>query len=156
MSSSLPIVIQTLRFTHILAGFVAFFIAPIPLLTVKGGRTHRRWGQVYFWAMAIVAASAIVLSLWRPILFLAFVAVFSFYVAFRGYRVLYRKNPAQGQGPKAIDWTAAVLAFLGGIALIALGIVRPSLRWLWPSVVGVPGILIWVAYYHRRFALAPA
>jgi uncharacterized membrane protein len=85
----LPAVIQAVRWTHILAGFTAFFIAPVPLLTTKGGKTHRCWGKIYFWAMAVVAATAMVLALWRPILFLAFVAVFSFYFAFRGYRVLW-------------------------------------------------------------------
>ncbi len=74
-----PVVIQAIRWTHILAGFTAFFIAPIPLLTAKGGKTHRRWGQIYFWAMAVVAITAMVLALWLPILFLAFIAVFSFY-----------------------------------------------------------------------------
>src|ERR1700681_3211479 len=124
---ALPVVIQAVRWTHILAGFTAFFIAPVPLLTVKGGETHRRWGKIYFWAMAVMAATAMVLALWRPILFLALIAVFSFYFAFRGYRVLSRKSPlqGQGQGPGAIDWVAAVLAFLGSMALIVLGIVRP-------------------------------
>jgi len=37
---------------HILAGTIALLVAPIALLTVKGGPTHRRWGKVYFWAMA--------------------------------------------------------------------------------------------------------
>jgi hypothetical protein len=216
---ALPVVIQAVRWTHILAGFTAFFIAPVPLLTSKGGKTHRRWGQIYFWAMAVMAATAMVLALWRPILFLAFIAVFSFYFAFRGYRVLSRKSPLQGQGPGAIDWVAAVLALLGSVALIVLGMVRPgpvwvrlsvvaivfgvigvalsasdirqfihppadknfwwyahmagmigsyiaavtafsvvnfhflptTVRWLWPSAIGVPGIFIWVGYYRRRF-----
>jgi hypothetical protein len=219
MSDSLPVIIQFVRWVHIVAGFVAFFIAPVPLLTAKGGKTHRRWGKVYFWAMAVVAAAAMVLALWRPILFLAFIAVFSFYFAFRGYRVLSRKNPLQGQGPRALDWTAAVLAFLGSAALVVLGIAAPSpvwvrlstvaivfgsigiglsasdlwsfthpstdrkfwwyahiggmigsyiaavsafsvvnfqflptaVRWLWPSVIGVPGIFIWIGYYRRTF-----
>jgi uncharacterized membrane protein len=146
MSTALPLVIQTVRWTHILAGFLAFFIAPIPLLTAKGGKTHRRWGRIYFWAMAVAAASAMILALWRPILFLAFIAVFSFYLAFRGYRVLSRKNPSQGQGPRAMDWAAAVLAFLGGAALIVLGIVRPSPVWkqlsVVPIVFGILGVVL--------------
>ena len=170
--------------------------------------------------MAVVAATAMVLALWRPVLFLAFIAVFSFYFAFRGYRVLSRKRPLQGEGPGAIDWAGAVLALLGSVALIVLGIVRPSpvwvqlsvvavvfgvigvaisvrdiweflhpstdknfwwyahmggmigsyiaavsafsvvnfhflpptLRWLWPSAIGVPGILIWVGSYRKKFS----
>jgi uncharacterized membrane protein len=145
-SLALPLVIQAVRRTHILAGFAAFFIAPIPLLTLKGGKTHRRWGKIYFWAMAVVAATAMVLALWRPVLFLAFIAVFSFYVAFRGYRVLSRKNPSQGQGPGALDWTAAVVAFIGGAALIQFGIVRPSQVWrqlgVVPIVFGILSVVL--------------
>jgi hypothetical protein len=141
----LPVVIQAVRWTHILAGFMAFFIAPVPLLTAKGGQTHRRWGKIYFWAMAVVAATAMVLALWRPILFLAFIAVFSFYFAFRGYRVLSRKRPLQGEGPRAIDWAAAVLALLGSVALIVLGIVRPSPVWVQLSVVAIVFGVIGVA-----------
>jgi len=142
---ALPVVIQVVRWTHILAGFTAFFIAPVPLLTAKGGKTHRRWGKIYFWAMAVVAATAMVLALWRPILFLAFTAVFSFYFAFRGYRVLSRKSPLQGQGPSAIDWAAAVLAFVGSVALIVMGIVRPSPVWVQLSVVAIVFGVIGVA-----------
>jgi len=134
---ALPVVIQAVRWTHILAGFTAFFIAPIPLLTGKGGATHRRWGKIYFWAMAVVAITAIVLALWRPIFFLAFVAVFSFYFAFRGYRVLSRKRPLGGQGPGAIDWVGAILALLGSVSLIVLGIARPGPVWVRLSMVAI-------------------
>src|SRR4029077_13445923 len=137
MSMALPVVIQVVRWTHILAGFTAFFIAPVPLLTSQGGKPHRRWGKIYFWAMAVVAATAMVLALRRPILFFAFIAVFSFYFAFRGYRVLFRKSPLQGQGPHAIDWAAAVLASVGSVTLIVLGIVRPTPVWGRLSVVAI-------------------
>jgi hypothetical protein len=137
MIMALPVVIQAVRWTHILAGFTAFFIAPVPLLTAKGGKTHRRWGKIYFWATAVMAATAMVLALWRPILFLAFIAVFSFYFAFRGYRVLSRKSPLQGEGPGAVDWAAAVLACLGSMALIVLGVVRPGPVWVRLSVVAI-------------------
>src|ERR1700730_9082772 len=109
MSMALPVVIQAIRWTHTLAGFTAFFIAPVPLLRAKGGKTHRRWVKLYFWAMAVGAITAMVPALWLPILFLAFIAVFSFYFAFRGYRVLSRKRPLPGQGPGVIDWVGAGL-----------------------------------------------
>jgi hypothetical protein len=143
---ALPMVIQAVRWTHILAGFTAFFIAPVALLTAKGGTTHRRWGKVYFWSMAVVATTAIVLALWRPVLFLAFISIFSFYFAFRGYRVLSRKRPLEGQSPGTIDWVAAVLALLGSVALIALGIVQPSRVWVQLSVVAIVFGLIGVAF----------
>ncbi|MGH7348179.1 MAG: hypothetical protein ACREK4_24955, partial [Candidatus Rokuibacteriota bacterium] len=100
--------------------------------TVKGGRAHRTWGKIYVWAMAVVASTAVVLALWRPQIFLALLAIFSFYQAFTGYRVLSRKRP--DQGPRAIDWAAA------------LGLVRPGANWqrlgIVPVIFGVLGMVL--------------
>jgi uncharacterized membrane protein len=117
------------RFTlwiHILAGTVALVVAPIALLTLKGGPTHRRWGKVYFWAMAVVAATALVVGYWRSLLFLMLIAVFSFYFALSGYRVLYRKRPDLGQRASSLDWTAAGIALAASAVLIALGFIQPT------------------------------
>ena len=114
--------ITTLRWIHISAGTLALFVAPAAMLTVKGGRAHRRWGKIYFWSMAVVAATALVLGLWRPQIFLALLAVFSFYMAFSGYRVLFRKRLVQGQRSGPMDWTAALLTLAASSALIVLGL----------------------------------
>ena len=110
---------RTVLMIHILFGFVALFVAPGAMLTHKGGPWHRRWGKAYFWCMAVVALTAIVLSLLRPGLFLLLVAVFSFYLALTGYRVLYRKTPRHGAN--ILDWVGTVLMLLGGIALVSYG-----------------------------------
>src|SRR4029434_2865808 len=78
------------------------------MLTHKGGWRHRRCGKIYFWAMAGVALTAVVLSLYRPNLFLLLLAVFSFYQAFSGYRVLSRKLPHQGQRATPLGLSGAV------------------------------------------------
>src|SRR5438034_3561536 len=101
--------IAAIRLVHVAAGTLALVVAPIPMLTAKGGGTHRRWGQVYFWAMAVVAVTAVILAAWRPVVFLALLAVFSFYSAFYGYRALFRKRPREGQGALSLDWTAAAV-----------------------------------------------
>jgi uncharacterized membrane protein len=132
-----PLWITALRIAHIACGFAAFFIAPVVLAVVKGGKQHRRWGKVYFWLMAVVAATALVLSLYRPILFLALVAVFSFYMAFSGYRVLFRKHADREERAAAIDWAGAVLMFSAGILLIALGSLRPTALWVRLSLVAI-------------------
>src|SRR5215470_2617202 len=99
----------TLRWIHIAAGMLALFVAPGAMATVKGGPAHRRWGKIYFWAMATVAVTALALAAWRPNYFLLMVAVFSFYLAFSGYRALYRKRP---DGVGALDWTATLAALV--------------------------------------------
>src|SRR5262249_51709075 len=113
----LPLFVQILRWVHISSGFAAFFIAPVALLTVKGGPAHRRWGKIYFWAMVVSTMTALVVALYRPVYFLALVSVFSFYLAFRGYRVLKRKRPDRGDRPRALDWGVTLLALAGSLLL---------------------------------------
>lgn len=104
---------------HIIIGTVALVVAPGAMLARKGGRWHRRWGKTYFWAMAVVALTAVVMSLMRSGLFLLLVAVFSFYLAFTGYRALYRKRP---HDPVALmDGIVAGASLLGGVGLTVYG-----------------------------------
>jgi uncharacterized membrane protein len=126
MEASMETAIRLTLWIHILAGTVALMVAPIALLTVKGGPTHRRWGKVYFWAMAVVAATALVVGFWRGLLFLMLVAVFSFYASLSGYRVLYRKRPDLGQRPAPLDWIAAGITLATSAALIVLGLLQPT------------------------------
>jgi uncharacterized membrane protein len=141
-----PIWIKSLLGVHIAAGSTAFLMAPLALATAKGGKAHRRWGKIYFWAMAVVASSAVVLALYRPVLFLALVAVFSFYAAFSAYRVLFHKNLPRGEKVTWPDWGAAIFTFASSFALALLGVVKPALvqNLVIPSIVfGIIGM--WLA-----------
>jgi uncharacterized membrane protein len=200
---------------HITFGAVALVIAPLAMVTAKGGLWHRRWGKTYFWAMAGVSVSALVMCWLRSGLFLFLIAIFSFYLALTGYSVLRRKKPTDRAG--ALDWCAAIALSIAGLGLLVtcllakdpgkqwvrgifggisllLGIsdirqlfkpplrdrawwfshmsrflgayiatvtafsvvnfqfLRYSWRWLWPTVIGVPGILLWRRYYAKKFA----
>lgn len=113
---------------HITAGTGAFVLAPLALLTAKGGKAHRRWGKIYFWCMAVVGFTALVMALYRPVLFLALVAIFSFYASFVAYRVLGQKAAWKGEPVvRPLDWIAAVLCFAASAALALLGALRPDL-----------------------------
>jgi uncharacterized membrane protein len=118
---------RSLLGVHIAAGCIAFVMAPLALATAKGGKAHRRWGKIYFWAMSVVAGTALVLALYRPVLFLALVAVFSFYAAFSAYRVLLYKDLPHGQKVLWPDWFAAAVTFACSFALALLGVVKPAL-----------------------------
>jgi uncharacterized membrane protein len=206
---------------HIAAGAGSFLIAPIVLVTAKGGEQHKRWGMVYLWCMGMVAAPALPLAIFYPVLFLALVAIFSFYAAFAGYRVLRLKELARGRGAEPIDWIAGIVTFCSSALLVwlswfhpekiqVIGVVgvvfgligmrissaqmltfvrKPKAKmfwwyshlgnfigsyiaawsafsavtlsrvlgnewyvWLWPSIVGVPAIVLTTAYYKRKFA----
>jgi|SRR5579859_242653 len=213
-------VMRALLIIHATAGSIAFIFAPMALMTAKGGPAHRRWGKIYFWMMAVVGATALILAPYRRDYFLTLVAIFSFYAAFSGYRVLFRKRPQQGQGPKFFDWFAAIFTFVASALLFSFGLFKPAvvghmgvvsvvfgtigmflgggdlrkfLRppsdknfwwyshmgrmlgsyiaaltafsavtlsrflgnslfvWLWPTAIGVPGLIIWITYYKKKF-----
>src|SRR4030095_15565321 len=149
----------TLLSLHIATGTIALVVAPAAMLTVKGGRAHRRWGMIYFWSMALVPVTGGVLSLWRPRIFLTLLAVFSFYQAFAGYRVLWRKRPARGERARAIDWTAALVTFAASAALVVLGLLRPGPSWerigIVPIVFGLLGMVL-AGIDFWRFVRPPA
>ncbi|HVF72378.1 MAG TPA: DUF2306 domain-containing protein [Chthoniobacterales bacterium] len=204
------------RAIHIFFGAIALFVAPAAMATRKGALWHRRWGRIYFWSMAVVAVTAIVMSFIRSGLFFLLVALFSFYLSFTGYRILSRKTPQQRA--EGIDWAGAAIVIVGSLALVIYGVylvvtsslgtvaivfgviglyfgiadvraflqppadkqawffthlrrmlsayiatvtafsvvnfrfLPPVARWLWPTVVGTVGIVLWVGYYQRRFA----
>jgi len=144
-------VFQIVRIIHILNGAVALVIAPLAMMTAKGGLWHRRWGKIYFWAMFGVAVTAVVMCFIRSGLFLFLVAVFSFYLALTGYRVLKRKKP--GDRPGLLDWTATAAMLLAGIFLVASGGVSTSLgsqHWV-RIVFGALGLLLSTSDIRRFF-----
>ena len=132
-----PVWMKALLVVHIAAGFGSFVLAPVVLATAKGGKQHRRWGMVYLWSMGVVAATALPMALYRPVLFLAMVAVFSFYAAFSGYRVLKLKDLARGGSAKPIDWFAGGMTFASSACLAGFGWLRPA----WVQHMGVVAIV---------------
>lgn len=107
---------------HIGTGFLALAAGAGALATKKGDQRHRRFGRAYVYSMAVVSATALVLYPLRPgfwRLFLGLVAIFSFYFAFSGYRVLSRKRPADE--PAGVDWGAVGLFGLASGGLVVMG-----------------------------------
>ena len=113
MTHADPLWMKVFLGIHVTAGISSFLLAPVALATAKGGKQHKRWGMVYLWSMGVVAATALPMALYRPVLFLALVAVFSFYLAFSAFRVLRLKDLARGGSATPIDWIAAVDLFCG-------------------------------------------
>jgi uncharacterized membrane protein len=118
----MEIVHQILRAIHIAAGITGFFVAPIAMFTKKGGKQHRRWGKIYYWAMIVTTVISVVLAVRNGNAFLFGIGVFSFQMVFQGRRVLLRKRPDRGQVATPVDWIFSVLSFLAGIGLLVYGI----------------------------------
>lgn len=117
-----PLWFKALLLAHISCGTAGLLLLPAVLAVTKGGARHRRWGKIYFWAMMVVAASALAMALFRPIPFLALIAVLTFYLVFSGYRAVRRKNGPAGFA----DWAAAAMTFVACACLVAFAQLRPS------------------------------
>lgn len=123
---------------HVAAGAFCLTVPLLVLSVAKGGALHRRWGKRYLTAVGLVATTALGMALYRPVLFLALVAVLSFYLVFSGYRVLKLKRLARGGSAKAIDWAAAISAFAACACLALFAIVRPA----WVQHMGVVAVVL--------------
>jgi hypothetical protein len=121
-----PLWIKVFLGVHITAGASSFLLAPVALATAKGGKQHKRWGMVYLWSMGVVASTALPMAVYLPVLFLALVAVFSFYLAFAGFRVTRLKELARGGSATPIDWIAAVICFTASACLAGFGAFHPA------------------------------
>jgi len=118
------------RWLHIAAGFTGFFVAPVAMWVRKGGVAHRRWGQVFFWAMVVAGTSAVALASFKGLTFLLLTGIFSLYLAGFGYRSLYLKHLGHGQRATLLDWlgVGAGLLIFGGTLLYGVqGGVVPSI-----------------------------
>ena len=148
MHATDPLWMKVFLGVHITAGASSFLLAPVALATAKGGKQHKRWGMVYLWSMGVVAATALPMALYRPVLFLALVAVFSFYLAFSGFRVLRLKELARGGSATPIDWIAAVITFVASACLAGFGAFRPA----WVQGFGIVSIVF--GFIGMRAAVA--
>ncbi len=94
---------ESILWVHASAGFIALVVAPMAMVARKGGDWHRRWGKVFFYAMAMVAITALALGVLHANWLLAMVALFSFQMIGSGYRALYLKRLHEGQRPTTMD-----------------------------------------------------
>lgn len=101
---------------HIVAGVAALAGGLVALAAPKGKALHRQAGTVFFWGMAAVFASAVILAVAENNLFLLLIALFSFYLAFAGWRFARNRSGVAA----AIDWLAVAAMAIAGLGMAAL------------------------------------
>lgn len=140
---------KVLLISHILAGICSLLFGTGALAWGrKGGLAHRRLGIGYFCSMGWIFATALlILFLYRFNSFLVFISIFSFYLAFSGYRVLRRKSPGS---QKAIDWIVAL-----GTVSATLMVAAPALVHIFRGSAGLPELLsLFFGFFSIQAALA--
>ena len=121
--SSPSLVVRVFLVLHVVAGTIAVGVGLVALLTVKGGRRHRRQGRAFLWSMAGVLGSATVLTLVGRNPYFAGLTASSLIATFSGWRVLRRKRPDLDPSQRAtrLDWGVALVALAVAAMLLALG-----------------------------------
>jgi hypothetical protein len=108
--------LQLALYLHIFAGFTALTTGLVPIFSKKGSKVHIAWGKVYYWAMFVVALTALIgFQVKLNLIFLSGIAVFSFYNTFTGVRLIRRKNNPK---PEFIDWFGAVLMVISSVWML--------------------------------------
>ena len=122
MTNTMETLQQITLIVHIAAGFTALTVGLAPMFAQKGGRTHTIAGGIFFWAMMAVSASAVLTFFIKPYstsrLFLLFIGVFSFYLAYTGVATIrYKKKTAP---VRPADWTVSGIGMATGASMIGL------------------------------------
>ena len=140
---------RPLLYLHILAGFISLGIAYFLLFIKKGNKRHKKLGMIYVYGMSTIFVTAIPLSLlgeFNPFLFV--IAIFSFYLAFSGYRQGRDRNGAREQIDKALGIfiTATGILFYG--LAISAYLVEDSM-WITSVIFGTIALVFGVNDYRR-------
>ena len=136
-----------MKYLHVLAGLIALVSGAIALYALKGGRLHRRSGMVFAWSMLFMAGSGAILAAIKVERLNFMAGLLTCYLVLTG--VLTVRRPAVGA--RALDIGAMVVAFIGGIAAIRLGIVVAN------SPTGlIDGVPAFPAFMFGTFALLGA
>ncbi|MEA5404101.1 hypothetical protein VB776_14315 [Arcicella sp. DC2W] len=116
----MEMILKMALYVHIVAGFTALAAGLVPMFAQKGGKAHVFWGNVFYWAMFLVALTALIrFKMEFRLIFLAGIAVFSFYNTFTGARLVrMKKNLA----PELIDWIGAILTIISAFAMMTFGV----------------------------------
>ena len=119
-SSGESVVADPILLIHILAGVVALLAGFVAIVTRKGGPRHNRAGKIYGLTMAIVAVTALPLSLWTDNWFLFAIAVFTGYLVAAGYRIVLRRRSAI-DSPTVPDYALHSTMVVTGVAMVGFG-----------------------------------
>ena len=119
------------------------------LSTPKGGRWHVLAGRVYAVGMTVVFLTAVPLAVLVRSSFLFYIALFSFYLVFAGWR--FARNRQRRAHP--VDWIAVAAIVVTGLAMWRYAVVLAldgNSHWITLAVFGWIAIVLGLvdAWFH--------
>jgi hypothetical protein len=106
---------------HVFAGFLALCAALAAVITKTFDMPHfwhKFFGTIYFFAMLVIFLSAIPMALIHRGEFLFLIAIFSFYLAYSGWRAAKNRQGI----PHRSDWAAVLIMGLCSIVMLGYGV----------------------------------
>ncbi|MDC0051498.1 hypothetical protein OAJ17_02070 [Acidimicrobiaceae bacterium] len=140
---------KPLLYLHILAGFISLGIAYVLLFIKKGNKRHKKLGIIYVYGMSTIFVTAIPLSLigeFNPFLFV--IAIFSFYLAFSGYRQGRDRNGAREQIDKALGIFITATSILFYSMAVSLYLIEDSM-WITSVIFGSIALVFSINDFRR-------
>lgn len=136
--------IQYTLYFHAFSGGIALLGGILAILTKKGSKNHTLSGEVYFYAMLTVVVTGLIVATYRGNLFLQTIAIFSFYMAFTGKRVLRNKKEIV---TSPLDWSFNIISMASGLFMLYLVIVnfaKVGFAGAIPMLLIFGGLLTWM------------
>lgn len=141
---------------HIGLGMICLLSGAVSMLVPKTKGGYTKWGEVYHGAYAALAATAIILSVWKwnEIAYLFYIAVFSYGLAIYGYASRKQKwkswlqHHIRGMLGSYIGAVTALLVNIGD-SIPLLNKLPDLSYWFLPTIIGSPLIYI-VARRYRK------
>jgi uncharacterized membrane protein len=140
---------KPLLYLHILAGFISLGIAYVLLFIKKGNKRHKKLGMIYVYGMTTIFVTAIPLSLlgeFNPFLFV--IAIFSFYLAFSGYRQGRDRNGAREQIDKALGIFITATSILFYSMAVSLYLIEDPM-WITSVIFGSIALVFSINDFRR-------
>jgi hypothetical protein len=137
--------IQYILYFHAFSGGIALLSGIVAILTKKGSKGHTTSGDIYFYSMLSVVVTGLIVASFRGNLFLQTIAIFSFYMAFTGQRVLRNKKAIVTY---PLDWGFNIVSMGCGLFMLYLVVVnfaRIGFAGAMPMLLIFGGLLTWMA-----------
>tara|TARA_B110000503_G_C7128503_1_gene405768 strand:- start:673 stop:1350 length:678 start_codon:yes stop_codon:yes gene_type:complete len=136
--------IQYILYFHVFSGGISLLSGILAILTKKGSKNHIINGKIYFYGMLSVVVTVLIVASFRGNLFLQTIAIFSFYMAFTGKRVLRNKKEIM---VSRLDWGFNLISMACGfymLYLVAINFGRIGFAGAIPMLLIFGGLLTWM------------
>jgi len=114
-------ILTLLLVAHVAGGMTGLISGAFNIANRKGGKYHRLIGKIYVGGMFTATISGVLLAYLKENSFLFLIGVFSFYLAFTGFRTLSHKKVNEEGVFKPIDYVVAIITAIFAVIMIVQG-----------------------------------